>query len=221
MYKFISLTVLVSLLAACPPVGGEVLEDPVATESTAVRADPAAESPSGHVMIVECSDDQQTWDTAVANFRVEQWTDRTIVTVDVTDARPDTLFTMWLRLRGTDPETGETFGGSPLTDKGSTPLAPTTALAALEAMTETTGATSAANVLTTDADGNASFTTELDFAMIGGEYPFDRFDDSYEPVGIVGAPLASFMIRLASHCQDGLAHGLLQGDREIWFNWSP
>jgi len=220
---FLSTSVLTTLLlaSACGPGEDDGEPDPVVTEGTFVRADPLAESPSGHLMIEECSTDEQTWDDAVATIRVEQASETTAIDIEVTGARPDTLFSAWLRLRGTDPETGETFGGNPITDKGSTALAPSSELANLIELSETVGGTEAANVLTTDESGHGQYSIELDFAMIGGAYPFDRYDDNLEPVDIVGAPLSPFMIRLASHCQDGLAHGILQGDREIWFNWSP
>jgi hypothetical protein len=211
---------IITLLAGCP-TADELDDTPVITDGAFVRADPLAESPSGHLMIDECSADQQTWDEATATIHVEQTLEGTRVDIAIVAARPDTLFTAWLRLRGTDPETGETFGGNPITDKGSTPLAPTSELIDLIALSETVGGTEAANVLTTDGNGTAEYSVDLDFAMIGGAYPFDLHDGSFEPVNIVGAPLAPFMIRLASHCQDGLAHGILQGDREIWFNWSP
>jgi hypothetical protein len=215
------ITTALLLSAGCPTVDGSDEEPPVTTDGVFVRADPLAESPSGHLMAVECSDDQQTWTDATATIQVEQTSETTRVQIDVVDARPTTLFTAWLRLRGTDPETGETFGGNPITDKGSTPLAPTSELPDLIALSESVGASEAANAFTTDGNGTAQYSIELDFPMIGGAYPFDRHDAELEPVDIVGAPLAPFMIRLASHCQDGLAHGVLQGDREIWFNWSP
>lgn len=196
-------------------------ETPLITEGSFVRADPLAESPSGHTMVEECSSDQSLWDGASAGIIVEQTSERTLVDITISDARPDTLFTAWLRLRGTDPETGENYGGNPISDAGSTPLAPSTELESLIALSETVGGTEAANVMITDESGNATYSVELDFGMIGGAYPFERYDESLEPVNIVGAPDAPFMIRLASHCQDGLAHGLVQGDREIWFNWSP
>ena len=220
MVKFSETMLLVTATSAIL-MSGCVVESPLITEGTFVRADPLAESPSGHTMLDECSEDQTTWDGASAAIVVEQTSEQSRVEITITDARPDTLYTAWLRLRGTDPETGENYGGNPITDKGSTPLAPSSELGSLIALSETVGGTEAANVMITDASGSSAYSVDLDFALIGGAYPFDRYDETLEPVNVVGAPDAPFMIRLASHCQDGLAHGVLQGDREIWFNWSP
>jgi len=199
--------------------GGET--EPIELSGDFVRADPAAESPSGHTVLDSCATDGDTWAGAEASVDIVQFSDRTEIHIEMSGARPDTLFTAWLRLRGTNPNTGERYGGNPITDKGSTALAPSTALVELASMTETEGSDEAPNALTTDAAGSGTLDVVLDFAMIGGAYPFERYDPTLLPVGIVGTPDAPFMIRLASHCTDGLAHGLLQGDREMWFNWAP
>ncbi len=185
------------------------------------RADPASESPSGHTVVADCSATGETWPAAAAAVEVEQYDATTTIRISLTGARPDTLFTAWLRLRGKDPVSGETYGGSPLTDAGSTPLAPSTDLAGLAAMSETVGAEAAPNAFWSDASGNGQLEVTLDTPLIGGEYRFDRYDTALDAVRITGAPDAAFMIRLASHCTDGLAHGLVQQDRETWFNWSP
>jgi len=185
------------------------------------RADPAADSPSGHNVVAHCSSDGQTWPDASATIAVFQTNTTTQIDIELTQGRPDTLFTAWLRLRGTDPDTGETFGGSPITDLGSTALAPSTDLGVLEEMMNSVGSTEATNAFMTDADGMGTLSVTLDLPMIGGMYPFDNYDPSLEPVATVSAPFASFLVRLASHCTDGLAHGLTQQDRESWFNWSP
>jgi len=186
-----------------------------------VRADPSADSPSGHTVLEHCSMDGQTWSDAEASISVAQSESTTEVSIVVTGARPDTLFSAWLRLKGTDPDTGETWGGNPITGKGSTALAPSTELAALVAMSEIEGATEAPNAFWTDASGSGSLSVSLDLPMIDGAYPFDNYDPSLEPVPTVRAPYAPFLVRLASHCTDDLVHGILQGDREMWFNWSP
>ena len=185
------------------------------------RADPASESPSGHTVLTDCSSDGGTWPDATAVIRVAQTDTTTEIEIDVVGARPDTLFTSWLRLKGTDPETGESWGGNPITGKGSTALAPSTDLPELIEMSEGVGEPEAPNAFWTDADGAGSLVVLLDLPMIDGAYPFDNYDPSLEPVPTVRAPYAPFLVRLASHCTDELAHGILQGDREMWFNWSP
>jgi len=186
-----------------------------------VRADPAAESPSEHTVLDHCSTDGDTWPDATATVHIAQTATRTDVEIELSSARPNTLFTSWLRLKGTDPDTGESFGGNPITGKGSTALAPSTDLAELVAMSELEGVDEAPNAFWTDGSGNGTLRVALDMPLIDGEYPFDSYDSTLEPVATVRAPYAPFLIRLASHCTDELAHGILQGDREMWFNWSP
>ncbi len=199
--------------------GGEELVFDIQQEF--VRADPAAESPSGHTVLDHCTSDGETWSGAVATILVEQTATTTHVEIGVVGARPETVFTSWLRLKGTDPDTGESWGGNPITGKGSTALAPSTDLAELIALSETDGATEAPNAFMTDSDGNGSLIVDLDLGLIDGAYPFDNHDAELEPVPTVRAPYSPFLVRLASHCTDELAHGILQGDREMWFNWSP
>ena len=185
------------------------------------RADPASDSPSGHNVLSDCSTTGETWDGASANIQVDQFMERTTISVTLSGAKPDTLYTTWLRLKGTDPVSGESYGGSPITGAGSTALAPSTEVGVLFDMMNGPGEAAAYNAFWTDASGNGQLEVELDFGLIGGAYPFPNYDPTLEEVAIVGAPDAPFMIRIASHCTDGLAHGLVQGDRETWFNWSP
>ena len=158
----------------------------------------------------------------------------TDVTINVSDAEPNRLFTVWLWLKGTDAQ-GNTFGGNPLSGKSGAPMAPSTAFAELRDATGAgNGVTEGANVFTTDANGNAVFTTNLDFPLFGGAYPFhkiqgfdpndDRFPESatLHPVALVSSAQgydAPFMIRLASHCTDNLSHGWAAGAREPWFDF--
>ena len=138
------------------------------------------------------------------------------------NGRPDTLFTIWLMLAG----------GSPIMKAGATALVPTDRLPEAVEIMKTPNST-AANGFTTDAEGNGSVTVHLDFPLIGGAYPFQRFegfdamDAAYTnenpraiPVAIPGAGAGvPFTLRLASHCGDNLHNGLVAGPHEPWFNW--
>jgi len=136
---------------------------------------------------------------------------------------------MWLRLRGEDVN-GIPFGGNPLMGIPGTALIPSTHLdEALDAVS-TPNDTSIAGFHSDEA-GNGSFFIELDFPIINGAYPFQNFEGfdaaderfkveqpSIPPVAIAmsGVP---FTMRVASHCIDGLGHGLLPGPHEGWFDW--
>jgi len=119
--------------------------------------------------------------------------------IKVKDARPNTHYTVWVRLKGKSH--GTTFGsgpdvplgGSPVTNGGATPYAPTTELAALvgdwastggvgcippgtaSAPTPLTCTAPRANGFVTDANGDGGVTINADFTSIaGGAYPFNR-----------------------------------------------
>lgn len=172
------------------------------------------------------------WPDAQATLELWEGSGKSQVTIEVQDARPSTYFTVWLRMRGNDIG-GESFGGSPLTGGGATPLAPTSELGNLLAATGPgNGSDQLANGFYTDGQGNATFQIELDFPIINGAYPFQKFDDfdptddrfpidnpRVYPVAIVGAE-GPFTIRLASHCIDSQGHGLGPGDRESWLQWT-
>lgn len=171
------------------------------------------------------------WPDASATLSLEQGAASTWITLEIAEARPNTYFTIWLRLKGNDAS-GNSYGGSPLTGAPSTALIPSSELPeALEATGSGNGGTDLSNGFWTDASGDAIFRTELDFPVIDGAYPFQRFegfDPSDErfpvedprifPVAIVGSG-APFTLRIASHCTDSLGHGLVPGPHEGWFQW--
>jgi len=160
------------------------------------------ESPSGHSVAMHCQDPSADypytpydWPDASATLEVMQMGENSMVSVEVTDAKPETYYTIWLRLGGMDSN-GDPFGGNPLTG----------------------------------GNGNASFSTTLDFPL-NGAYPFQKFEGfdptderlsaenpTIFPVAIVG-PNGPYTLRIVSHCTDGLGHGLKSGDREWWFDW--
>lgn len=257
-YKFSSLTLFLMLmmsfalvLSACQPLqsvdsmsdsmGGSMAEEVVehsAVHDTVFTRHPAdAESPSGHSVAVDCQDPAADypytpydWPDASATLEVMQVGENSMVSIEVMDAKPETYYTIWLRLGGTDSN-GNAFGGNPLTDGQATALAPSSELPDLLAATgKGNGNDRQPNGFYTDANGNASFAITLDFPL-NGAYPFHKFvgfDPSDErlpaenptiyPVAIVG-PNGPYTLRLVSHCTDGMGHGLQSGAREWWFDW--
>ncbi len=169
-----------------------------------------------------------TWDGATASLEVKQVGAGSQVEVELKGGRPNTLYTIWLRLRGTVTATGASFGGSPMTGEPVTALAPASAMAELiEYTAPNPGSPMAVNGFYTDAQGNGEFMTTLDFPLVGGAYPFNlapAFNGvaGFPPVAIVnpGAGVSGpFLLRIATHCTDGLAHGLNPGVIESWFDW--
>jgi hypothetical protein len=185
-----------------------------------VRGDATAESSTGQTVIADCLPEGETWADASATIHVVQGAESTRVEMELFDARPNSLFSAWVRLKGKDPVTGETWGNNPITGKGSTPLAPSGELAALVEVSDEEGASDAINSFRTDEEGHGALTVELDFQLIDGAYPFDRYDASLAPAPTVRPPYSAYLVRIASHCTDDLIHGLDPGNHEIWFNWS-
>ncbi|MEE8342974.1 MAG: hypothetical protein V3R51_04155 [Gammaproteobacteria bacterium] len=115
--------------------------------------------------------------------------------IKVKNARPNTHYTVWVRLKGTSHGTafgsGPAGGGSPVTNGGATPYAPTSELADLISDWASTGGVGCippgtasasvnctaprANGFVTDANGKGGVTVNADFTSIaGGAYPFNR-----------------------------------------------
>ena len=198
-----------------------------------IRLPADAPSGSGHSVRDDCGDD---FPDARASLRWEQEDGRTRLRIHISKGRPNTLYTVWLRLKGTDRH-GWSFGGSPITGGGSTPLAPSTALGELVAATGPgNGSPDPPNGFWTNHRGRGRLVVNLDFAFPAGAYPFDRAELSegamysldmlfpeYRliPTALVDANVseAPFTLRVASHCTDDLSHGLTPGAREGWFDW--
>lgn len=222
--------ILVIGLAVSLLVGGVAAAQTVEAEFERNPVDQP--DPNGNSVIGNCGGEYLD---ATATLRIDQDGCTSRVEIDVENARPFTLFTVWLRLRGND-SSGVSFGGSPLTNGGSTPLAPSSALGSLlDATGPGNGSDQVANGFLTDGEGRGTMQVELDFPILGGAYPFHRFaefdasDARYPianprifPVAIVGPevpPAAPFTLRMVSHCLDDVGHGLTPGGREPWFDW--
>lgn len=232
------LTVLIAigalLLAIAPPVDAD------GNRSTGQlsfdRRGPDVVSPSGNSVLADCqapgAEDPAGWANASATLNISQSGGHSRVVIRVRDARPETYFTVWLRLGGNDSN-GDPFGKNPLTDGRATPLAPTSELPALLASTGPgNGNDEQANGFRTNRRGDALFRTTIDFPIFGGAYPFQRFPDwdptderlpasnpAIYPVAIAG-PQGPYTLRIVSHCTDDVGHGLQSGPREWWFDWT-
>ena len=192
--------------------------------------------PTGQSVAVECQDPNADypytpydWPDASATLEIRQGAGKSTVAIDVRSARPNTYFTMWLRLLGQDVN-GVAFGGNPLMGIPGTPLVPSDYLdEMLDAVSTPTD--TGIHGFHSDEAGNGSLYLELDFPIVNGAYPFHKFEGfdaaderfkvdepSIPPVAIAmtGAP---FTLRLASHCVDAMGHGLLPGPHEGWFDW--
>ena len=198
--------------------------------------------PTGQSVAVECQDEgadypytPYDWPDAKATLEIEQMGASSTVTIEMSGVKPNMYYTMWLRLQTTDHE-GNAVNSNPLIGIPGTPLIPSTELD--EALTFTgqgNAKVGLSNGFWSDVNGNALFTTTLDFPIIGGAYPFQNFEgfdptdarlnspfknDAPQaiPVAIAnsGAP---FTLRVASHCQSNINYGLFPGPHEGWFDW--
>lgn len=198
------------------------------------RRAPDSISGSGDRVEDNCAYDtsDNDWQGATATVKVKQKGAGSSVKIEVKGAVPDTLFTVWLRIKGTN---GLNPAGSPLTGGGSTPLAPGTALDDLDAISpwnDAAGAESSADSFVTNADGEGEFEIDLDFPVVGGAYPFQATATSrpgHEGHANVPTAIANpadagqsgtpFLFRVVSHCLDNKTHGLSPGQREAWFQY--
>ncbi|HEN46759.1 MAG TPA: hypothetical protein ENI75_00155 [Mizugakiibacter sp.] len=191
-------------------------------------------SGSGDTVEANCVADPSglAWQGATATLEIKQKGTGSNVEVEVTGAVPNTLFTVWVRIKG---KNGLNPAGSPLTGGGATPMAPGSTLDALNAISpwvSPAGAASSANSFATDADGYGEFDMNVDFPVIRGAYPFQMTATSrpgHEGHANVATAIADprepgqsktpFLIRVVSHCTDNMSHGLSPATREAWFQY--
>jgi len=209
--------------------GSNVVDDPMS------RIDPDATS-GDNISTVrnDCGGGTEGWESATADIEISQKGTKSEVEIEIKDASPDTLYTVWVRMKGSAHGTG--FGGSPITGGGATPLAHSSHLDQLVTDWVGAGSPTAGNSFSTNRKGNGEFIVDLDFPVVGGAYPFNRMshpahllaqtknpDANPDPTAIVNPADAGigagFLIRVISHCQDGLTHGLSPAKREAWFQY--
>ncbi|MDT8282164.1 MAG: hypothetical protein RQ982_05040 [Gammaproteobacteria bacterium] len=184
----------------------------------------------------ECGGGVEGWDAAAASIEISQRGSGSHAEIEITNGAPNTLYTVWVRMSGKTHNIA--FGGSPITGGGATPLAHSDNLDQLVADWIGAGSPAAANGFNTDENGNGEFEVNLDFPVVGGAYPFNRMShqahldaEAKRGVALTPSPTAivnpadvlmsgsGFLIRVISHCQDGLAHGLSPAKREAWFQY--
>lgn len=150
------------------------------------RRGPDSTSGSGNTVEANCPTDPSgnAWQGATADLMIRQLGDSSTAKIDVRDAVPNTVFTVWLRMRGTGPDMsqigwhepkgdGSPCNGSPLTCGGATPLAPGYSLDdIIHYSPPFPGTSTPTNGFTTDKHGNGHFSIDLDFAIVDGAYPF-------------------------------------------------
>lgn len=193
-------------------------------------------SNSGHDVRTFCGDGVEGFDSASATIEVYQkGTKNSRVIVKVENAKPNTLYTLWLRVKGNDQE-GNSFGSLPITGGGATPLTASSNLDVLVEQWVGDGTDNPANGFMTNRNGKGRISLNLDFPVEGGAYPFNNISADAlalakeknesalaTPTAIVDPRQdgvdGPFYIRMVSHCQDGLAHGLSPADRETWFEY--
>ena len=205
--------------------GGFTLDDDMS------RRGALSTSGSGHTVEGNCGG--ADYQDATAHITFDQKSGSTKATVTVADAVPNTHFTVWTRIKG---GSGFNSGGSPWTGGGATPLCSGTEFASLNANSPWNNAAGSTaplcNSFSTDSAGNGTFSSTVNFPVVGGAYPFQQaggasarpgHDDHADvPTAIVdprtgtGGP---FMIRVVSHCTDGANHGLSPATREAFFQY--
>lgn len=215
-------------------LSGVVLAGAVVIDDTMTRRGPDTVS-GDKVSTVEanCATDPSgyDWQLATAELMVRQVGGGSTVDIEVENAAPNTVFTVWLRIKG---GSGFNDAGSPLTGGGATPLAPGSALDGLNDYSpwgaHPAGSANPTNGFVTNKHGDGMFSIDLDFPIKRGAYPFHLTSTSRpgheshanvptaiaDPTEGTGGP---FLIRVISHCTDGLGHGLSPGIREAWFQY--
>lgn len=196
-----------------------------------------ADAPSGDkvsTVRANCGGGVDGFDGASAEIEVSQKGNTSKVEIELEGGVPNTLYTVWVRLKGASH--GASFGGSPITGGGATPLAHSDGLAQLVADWVGAGSPTQPNGFITDANGDGELKVDLDFPVVGGAYPFNRMahddhllaqtknpDAQPIPTAIVNPAdsliAAPFIIRMVSHCQDQTGHGLSPAKREAWFQY--
>lgn len=208
--------------------GSNVIDDDM------TRRAPLSNSGSGHTVEANCPADPSgnAWQDASATVEVSQKGSSSKVEIEVRGAVPNTLYTVWLRIKG---KNGLNPAGSPLTGGGATALAPGSDLDALNDISpwiNPMGAHASANSFRTNRMGKGAFEIALDFPVVGGAYPFQKTETSRPghenhanvPTAVAdprvsGQSGTPFLFRVVSHCTDGMTHGLSPSTREAWFQY--
>ena len=132
---------------------------------------------------------------------------KTKVVIRIRKAKPNHIYTVWLKLDGV----------SPISGGGATPLAAPADIANIIANADTQSA-SADNAFYTNSRGHGYLEVWFpDHVFSTGIYKFSDVDPNFADVAIGTSP---FTIRVISHCTDDLQHGLSAGTHEPTFQIS-
>lgn len=176
---------------------------------------------------------ESTLKNATAQLEIKAENGKTTGKIILKNGMPETVYTIWIRMDGT----------SPLTEKTATPLANPSDLKTLATVTLDDVFTDAArdlgfagddgsgsgnlsilkNAFQTDANGAAEFDVDLDFELIGGDYPFDEVDSSLSAVKINDETTTdNRIISIVSHCNTNKGYGMVGKTPEVpnegWFD---
>jgi hypothetical protein len=144
---------------------------------------------------------------ASATIQIDEKNDGTTeITIAVRKAKPNHLYTAWIKVAGT----------SPISGAGATPAAATSDIDTIIDNADS-ASDDGANAFYTNSAGNATVHITLDFHLSDGVYPFSAYDDSYSDVSIGDTP---FTFRVISHCTDDEQHGVYPGVHEPTFQIS-
>lgn len=230
------LTACQSNLTVCEDRLVQIDTDILVIDDSFSRIDAFAVSGDGvSTVFNECGDGIDTFIDATASLEVRQSGDSARVKIVMQNGKPNTLYDVWLRLTGSDQD-GNSFGRSPITGGGATPLAASTNLDQLVADWVGPGSSSSANSFRTDSQGDVIVEIDLDFPLVGGAYPFNNMSALTLALAQTKRPSAlatptavvdprqngisgPFFLRIVSHCQDDLIHGLSPANREAWFQY--
>ena len=149
---------------------------------------------------------EHDYSNASATIKIkEKANGKTKIKIKIKNAKPNHLYTVWLKLDGT----------SPLSGIGATPAAGSGDIQTIIDNADTACA-AGANAFYTNSAGKGKLRITLDFHLSDGIYPFSAFDGSPD-VAIGNTP---FSFRVISHCTDGQQHGLYPGVHEPTFQIS-
>ena len=183
------------------------------------------------------------WPDSSAKAKIKQADGETKITIKVKDTVPSVFWTAWIRLAGVSP-----LSWNGMSRMGSTPMAPMGALRSLAATTPAgnldedafpagtgdngEGSDDQINGFFTDETGAGKLKILLDFPLIKGAVPFHELNEDFDPIAIGTSPTVPFTLRIVSHCEDNVGHGLVPGgqldieteqpistNHEIWFEW--
>ncbi len=203
------------------------------------RRAPGSTSGSGDTVEANCPTDPSgnDWQGATAELMVRQVGGGSTVDIDVKNAVPNTVFTVWMRMARAVP--GSMTIGSPMTGGGATPLAAGNCLDGAASTTASGSSRQAAPIRPTASPRMpmAQVTSVSIWISRSLVAPIHSRRQATPLAGLINAeawlqnvptPIVNpadrniggpFLLRVISHCTDQQGHGLSPGVREAWFQY--